>query len=185
MNPLSRGILEMLGVSSAFLALGLVSQGVAAEGRGVGGTSPAYASAVAAEDDSAGRSTGTSTLWLVDGYNVLCSGLLGGRERNRWWSEERREELLRTLERFEDTDAEIWVVFDGEQDPRSEQADSDRVRIVFAPSADAWLVGEVKRRADEDRQIHVVTADRQVAGRSQHRGAHVVSPRELLGRCMS
>ena len=177
MNPLSRGLLEMLGVVGAFLALGLLGPEVAASGPG-GRPARVYAPGMAA-----GPAGGT--VWLVDGYNVLCSGLLGRRERSRWWSEERRAELLRALEGFEDPEVEIWVVFDGEREPEPADVAAGRVRTVFAPSADAWLVDEVKRRAGEDREVTVVTADRKLAGRSRHRGARVVAPRELLGRCMS
>jgi predicted RNA-binding protein with PIN domain len=168
-NPLSRGLIEMLSVVGAIVAVGLVGQ--------VGG-------APAADPYAEGVERTQRTLWLVDGYNVLCSGVLGGRERNRWWSEERRQELLARLEGFDDADAEIWVVFDGENPPATGSAEAGRVHTVFARSADDWLVDEVKRRVAEARSVAVVTADRKVAGRSRHRGAQVIAPRELLGRCL-
>lgn len=175
MNPLSRGLIEMLGVVGAFVAVGLVGQAVGAPS---GAALPAGPYPEEMEEME-------RTLWLVDGYNVLCSGVLGGRERSRWWAEERRQELLTQLEGFDDPDAEIWVVFDGENAPAAEPAPAGRVRTVFAPSADDWLVDEVKRQVAEARSVAVVTADRKVAGRSRHRGAQVVAPRELLGRCIS
>ena len=173
MSPLSRGLLEMLGIVGAFVALGLLGQGVGARQ-----ASPAYVLEMEPDADS------RAGVWLVDGYNVLCSGLLGGRERSHWWSEERRQELLQRLGAFDDPDVEIWVVFDGERDGEPVAADHGRVHAVFAPSADEWLVTEVKRLVGE-REVAVVTADRKVADRSRHRGARIVPPRELLGRCLS
>ena len=173
MSPLSRGLFEMLGVVGAFVALGLLGQGVGARE-----ASRAYLLEMESEAESRGG------IWLVDGYNVLCSGILGGRERSRWWSEERREELLQRLGEFDDPNVEIWVVFDGERKLETIAAREGRVHAVFAPSADEWLVAEIHHRAGEH-EVAVVTADRKLADRSRHRGARVVSPRELLGRCMS
>ena len=125
------------------------------------------------------EATRPALLWLVDGYNVLCAGLLGGHDRSGWWSEARREELLALLARFDEADAEIWVVFDGPREPSSPGDIQERVRAVFAPSADEWLVEQVRAHAE----VAVVTADRKLAGRARHRGARVVSPREFLRRC--
>ncbi|HJO24364.1 MAG: NYN domain-containing protein [Myxococcota bacterium] len=122
----------------------------------------------------------TPRVWLVDGYNVLCSGLLGGREREGWWQEERRAELLERLRHFDDPAVEIWVVFDG--DRSDDTPAQDHVRAVFTPSADAWIVEQVKTR-EADAPVAVVTADRRVADRARHRGARIVTPRTLLGRC--
>jgi predicted RNA-binding protein with PIN domain len=123
--------------------------------------------------------TRSAPVWLVDGYNVLCAGLLGGNDRSDWWSQARREELIALLERFDEADAEIWVVFDGDREPAAESERPGRVRAVFAPSADEWLVQQVREHA----RVAVVTADRKLAGRARHRGARVVSPREFLIRC--
>jgi predicted RNA-binding protein with PIN domain len=168
-NPLFRGLIEMLSVVGAIVAVGLVGQGVGAP----------------AADPYPGEMERTQrALWLVDGYNVLCSGVLGGRERSRWWSEERRQELLARLEGFDDPEAEIWVVFDGENPPAADPVEAGRIHTDVARSADDWLVDEVKRQVAEARTVSVVTADRKVAGRSRHRGAQVIAPRELLGRCL-
>ena len=123
---------------------------------------------------------GEPTTWLVDGYNVLHAAVLGGKDRSQWWTESRRRELLEWVSGF-DTDAEIWVVFDGPDDPGG--ADEPHgPRCVFAVSADDWLVDRV-RRAEDPSEIAVVTADRKVAGRARGRGARVVSPKEFLARC--
>ena len=126
----------------------------------------------------------------MDGFNVLHSGVLQGRDRGNWWTAPMRARLLARAERFDDPAAEVWLVFDGPRagEPEERAVGDDarsasRVRQVFAPSADAWLVARVKATA-EPAAIAVVTADRQVAGRVRHRGARVVSPREFLSRCL-
>jgi hypothetical protein len=121
-------------------------------------------------------------LWLVDGFNVLHAGVLRGRDRAEWWTEPRREQLLSLAERFDDAEAEIWVVFDGRGPERPAEAPERRVRQVFAPSADDWLLAKV-RATEAPAELAVVTADRAVAARARHRGAQVVSPRAFLARC--
>jgi hypothetical protein len=106
--------------------------------------------------------------------------VLGGRDRSQWWTGERRRELLERASGF-DGDAEVWIVFDGPDDPRAE--DEPRgPHCVFAASADDWLVDRV-RRAEDPSVIAVVTADRQVAGRARGRGARIVTPKDFLARC--
>ena len=172
MNPLWRGALETTAVLAAFLGFGLAWAALA-------GTTTPYAPGGMEE------ATQPATVWLVDGYNVLCTGLLGGHDRSDWWSEARREELLALLARFEGfdgldgADAEIWVVFDGARESSGADEREGHVRAVFAPSADEWLVEQVRAHAE----VAVVTADRKLAGRARRRGARVVSPREFLRRC--
>jgi len=164
----ARGVLGTLGVVLAFLGWGLLCwAGITASAQ-----ARAYPVTMAPAD--------THPLWLVDGYNVVCSGLLGGRERTGWWQDARRAELLERLDRFDDPAVEFWVVFDGDHDQQT--AALGRVRTVFAPSADSWLVEQVKQQPAEA-PVTVVTADRQVADRVRHRGARVVTPRGLLERC--
>ncbi len=177
MHPLWRGALETAAVLAAFLGFGLAWATL----EGAGTTTP-YAPSGMEE------ATRPAPVWLVDGYNVLCAALLGGHDRSDWWSEARREELLALLARFEgfegsdgsdEANAEIWVVFDGAREPSGAGKHEGRVRAVFAPSADEWLVEQVRAHAE----VAVVTADRKLAGRARHRGARVVSPREFLRRC--
>jgi len=123
---------------------------------------------------------GEPTIWLVDGYNVLHAAVLGGQDRSEWWTESRRRELLERVSGF-DADAEIWIVFDGPDDPGGADA-LHGPRCVFAASADDWLVDRV-RKAEDPSEIAVVTADRKVAGRARGRGARIVSPRDFLARC--
>lgn len=159
------GVLRTVAVLVGFLAFGTGWAALLTE------RVPAYAPAV---------SEPSPRLWLIDGYNAICTGLLGGRDRAGWWKAERRDELLERLERFDDPAAELWVVFDG-ADPGDPAR--GRVRAFFAPSADAWLIEQVKVRAG-DQPVAVVTSDRQVADRARHRGARVVEPTALLGRCL-
>jgi predicted RNA-binding protein with PIN domain len=130
-------------------------------------------------------------VWLVDGYNVLHSGLLG-RDRSQWWTAERRNQLLDVVAGLDAVESEIWLVFDGPhpevESPESEgTGDGDRtppagVRRVFAPSADDWLVARLKAEPDAS-QVAVVTADRKVADRSRHQGAQIIHPLAFLERC--
>jgi predicted RNA-binding protein with PIN domain len=181
-RPGWRGALETLAVVAFFMSFGLAWAEVAARAPD---PRPPYPAPVAEEVKSQPRAPST---WLIDGFNVLHVGLLGGRDRSDWWTEARREELLERVVCFDDPDAELWVVFDG---PRPEVADAastgsggERIRRVFAASADAWLVERVGA-SEEPGRIAVVTADRQVAGRVRHRGAQVHSPRDFLARCSS
>ncbi|MEE8582096.1 MAG: NYN domain-containing protein [Myxococcota bacterium] len=122
--------------------------------------------------------------WLIDGFNLLHAAVLRGRERQEWWTEPRRRELLRRIRGFGDPSAEIWVVFDGARDPGvTPGSEGDpRIQTVFAPSADDWLVKRV-RGSDDPGRLAVVTADRQVQGRARHGGALVVAPRLFLAHC--
>jgi len=120
--------------------------------------------------------------WLVDGFNVLHAGVLRGNDRQGWWREEARARLLSRVAAFEDGAAELWVVFDGRGPLAEAELASQRPRVVFAPSADEWLLAAV-RDADDPGAVVVVTADRQLADKARHRGARVVSPRAFLARC--
>jgi hypothetical protein len=149
-------------------------------------------------------------VWLVDGYNAIAVGLMAGRPRERWWGTRFRSELLDRVAEFEEREAEVWVVFDGPQadaqqaaqPARSEAKPSKdrtgvpegertsdgsstepgrRIRSVFAPSADDWLLARI--RESDPQRTTLVTADRQLADRARHRGVAVVAPAEFLARC--
>ncbi|MFP6641789.1 MAG: NYN domain-containing protein [Myxococcota bacterium] len=139
--------------------------------------------------------------WLVDGYNVLHAVLLPGhlRGQTRWWDHEGRERLIQRVRRFDGIESnpkpllgpvgprigrwpQVCVVFDGTE-PMAEPADHHNpIDVVFAPSADAYLVSRA-RRADPTEAVFVVSNDRQVAGRCAHAGATIVSPRDFMARC--
>ena len=125
---------------------------------------------------------------MIDGYNVLHAGMLPREDRSRWWTRAHRERVARRAERLEVRAREIWVAFDGadegERTPDPPEAGSNKtpVRIVFARSADAWILEGV-RRASCPEEVVVVTADRKVADKARHRGARIVSPRTFLELC--
>jgi predicted RNA-binding protein with PIN domain len=179
---LARGAAEALGVMSAFVIGGL---GLAALERGAtpeGDSYPSPAMAVPADDPSeTGRTCAPEApaVWLVDGFNVLCAGVLRGRERSAFWSEENRRKLLERVARFEDRSARVIVVFDGEG-PAAEPSPGGP-ESIFASSADDWIVARVREPGSG--RVAVVTADRQLAGRARHRGAEVVPPLRFLARC--
>ena len=96
-------------------------------------------------------------------------------------SESSRARLLELAGSFDDPEAEMWIVFDG---PRAAPATSETagLRVVFAPSADEWLLRRLRSAPDPSR-LGVVTGDRRLAIRSRRRGARVIGPREFLERC--
>ena len=141
-----------------------------------------------------------ATAWLLDGFNVLHAVLLGGQPRNEWWTAPQRERLLERVSRFCDHRAPICVVFDGPYVPDGAgddgaedrvastdardggEANSRRTRVVFAPSADDWLVHRI-RGSERPSEIAIVTSDRKLAGRCRHLGAAVVRPHDFLAHC--
>ena len=77
----------------------------------------------------------------------------------------------------------IWIVFDGERPTPESEDQHPLVRVIFAPSADDYLVSK-SRRADPDQSIFVVSSDKRVVGRCAHAGAQIVKPRDFLARCI-
>ena len=124
---------------------------------------------------------GAARLWLVDGFNVLHAAVLKGRDRKGWWRGPARARVLELAGGLPDADAEIVVVFDGD-DPHEPPELPPRVRQVFAPSADDWLVRRVKA-VPPGAPVIVVTADRALAARARHHGAEIVSPQRFADRC--
>ncbi len=151
------GILQTLGVVAGFVGAGLAAAAL-------------YPPAMDSERHE----------WLVDGFNVIQVGLLAGRERERWWGEARRTELVRRAEALDDPEARVLVVFDGPSPAPTEAG--RRAHVVFAPSADDWLLARL-REASHPERVRVVTADRRLAARARRRGAQVVSPAAFLARC--
>ena len=172
-RALAAGLLETGGVVAAVLAFGLLWAG-----------SGARLAPLASYTPAASASGERGVRFLVDGFNVLHAGVLRGNDRQGWWREEMRARLLARVAGFDDEEAELWVVFDGRGPLADAELRSLRPRVVFAPSADEWLLAEV-READDPSAVVVVTADRQLADRARHRGARVVSPRAFLARCQS
>ncbi|HBZ71423.1 MAG TPA: hypothetical protein DEP35_17515 [Deltaproteobacteria bacterium] len=181
LGPRLRAALEPVAVIAGFLAFGLAWAAV------LGSKENRVSRSQDLEETELEARAGSATprVWLIDGYNVLHAGVLRGRDRRGWWTASVQSQLIAIADTFEDPAAEIIVVFDAATpaSPRAaEPSPPSRVRLVYAPSADDWLVRHV-RRSEEPRRIAVVTADRQVQGRARHGGASVVSPLAFLARC--
>jgi predicted RNA-binding protein with PIN domain len=170
----AKGVFEAAAVVALFVAGGLSYAAVLG-----GGALPAANPALYLPAMDSKESAPEPRVWLVDGYNVLNVGLLAGRVREGWWTRPFRDELLGRAEGFEQDEAEIWVVFDGARPPGAERA--GRVRSVFAPSADEWLLAEIRER--DPAQVALVTADRRLAARARSRGVEVIAPAAFLARC--
>ena len=128
-----------------------------------------------------------ATLLIIDGFNVLHAGVLLGRDRAGWWQEPAQRRLIERVGRFADPRyPEIWVVFDRRpgQDQRQGAVVSDdpRIHMVYAPSADDWIVEQVKALCGQ-RPVTVVTADRLLRDRIRHAGGEILSPRRFLAAC--
>lgn len=163
--PFLAGLLQSAGITSAFVVFGLAWAGVFS----------LYNVRVTESERPA--------IWLVDGFNVLHAGVLGDRERGEWWREPSRARLLELARSFDDPEAEVWIVFDGPR-PAPDMPATSRLRVVFATSADEWLLSRL-RNAPDPSKLGVVTGDRRLAIRSRRRGARVIRPREFLDRCRS
>jgi hypothetical protein len=163
--PFLAGVLQSAGITAAFVGFGLAWAGLFS----------LYNVRVTESDRPA--------IWLVDGFNVLHAGVLRGRERGDWWRESSRARLLELAGSFDDPEAEVWIVFDGPR-PAPAMPETPRLRVVFAPSADEWLLARLRSAPDPSR-LGVVTGDHRLAIRSRRRGARVIRPREFLDRCRS
>jgi hypothetical protein len=134
--------------------------------------------------DEEAEGTGGPATWLVDGFNLLHTVILGGRERAKWWQPESRQAVLARVAGFDGGADAVWVVFDGPQPTRSsdDPGAANGPRVVFAASADDWILKEV-RRAEQPNLLAVVTADRKLADRCRHAGAVTLHPRDFAARC--
>jgi len=113
--------------------------------------------------------------------------------RRGWWVEPRRRALVELAGRACAPGESVWVVFDGARGaPGTSEAAPEgagRAGVVFAPSADDWIVRTVKQRhagagASPATRTIVVTADRPLAGRCRHHGAECESPAVFVKRCL-
>ena len=129
-----------------------------------------------------------SPLLIIDGFNVLHAGVLVGRDRAGWWQEPAQHRLVERVEQFPNSsDMEIWIVFDRRSDKEGIAADvgstDTRIRVYYAPSADDWIVEQVKTLMAQ-RMVTVVTADRPLRDRVRHVGGELLSPRQFLAECV-
>ncbi len=176
-----RGAAQTSSVIAGFVLFGMVVA-IAA-----GGGQPAYSRAVAPDPHPhQAHEPPAVDLWLVDGFNLLHAGLLTGQERSDrsgWWREEQRARVVTRVAQLRDPAPEICVVFDGsDPGPDALAAPEARVRVVFAPDADLWLLRRV-RTSEQPERVALVTADRKLADRARHHGARIVAPRDFLARC--
>ena len=120
--------------------------------------------------------------WLIDGFNLLHAAVLRGRDRQDWWRAEARERVVDLVRELDAPGAEVVIVFDGKRPPEEPERESAGPQVVFAASADDWLLAAV-RRAPEPSRVVLVTADRQLADRARHRGARILGPTAFRERC--
>lgn len=145
--------------------------------RGDVGRAPYSSGAVAPEPKRSLR----PSIWLVDGFNLLHAAVLRpGDSRAGWWKGQNRDRVVELARAFDDADAEVVIVFDGSEEPTIPVEGGPRV--IFAASADDWLLATV-RATPEPGRVAVVTADRRLRDRLRDRGAQVVSPSAFAARC--
>ncbi len=179
-------VLGALAVMGMFVALGA---GAYAWG---GGTERGEADAAPASyprslvtdesDPEAAPPSEEPVTWLIDGFNVLHAAVLRGRDRKDWWRAEARERVVDLVRQLDAPGAEVIIVFDGRRPADEPERDPPDPQVVFAASADDWLLAAVRRAPDPTR-IVVVTADRQLADRARHRGATILGPTAFRERC--
>lgn len=116
---------------------------------------------------------------IIDGFNVLHAVVLIGRDRAGWWQPAAQRRLVERVEQLAPSYPSIWIVFD--RRPSTDEGledvtgDDPRIRVVYAPSADDWIVHEVERFASQH-LITVVTSDRPLRERVRRAGGRVLSP---------
>lgn len=179
-------VLGALAVMAAFIALGA---GAYAWGggatRGAAEAAPAAYPRLLVNDGPEPTPAPPSdepVAWLVDGFNLLHAAVLRGRDRQDWWRAEARERVVDLVRQLEAPGAEVVIVFDGRRPADEPERERPGPQVVFAASADDWLLAAV-RRAPDPARIVVVTADRQLADRARHRGARIVGPTAFRERC--
>jgi len=120
---------------------------------------------------------------IIDGFNVLHAVILVGRDRAGWWQPVAQRRLVERVEWLDISYPSIWIVFDRRPptDEVTENVTSDdpRIRVMYAPSADDWIVAEVERLSPQ-RMVTVVTADRPLRERVRRAGGAILSPRQFL-----
>jgi predicted RNA-binding protein with PIN domain len=120
---------------------------------------------------------------IIDGFNVLHAVVLVGRDRAGWWQPAAQRRLVERVEQLTLSYPAMWIVFDRRPSPSEVPEDvtsnDSRIRIVYAPSADDWIVHEVERLAPQH-AITVVTADRPLRDRVRQVGGIVLSPSAVL-----
>lgn len=186
MTGFAREALGAIAVMAAFVALGaggFAFGSAAAPGPAEGVAGPYLRPPVTEGSEStAAQPTDEPVAWLIDGFNLLHAAVLRGRDRKDWWRADARERVVDLVRGLEAPGAEIIVVFDGRRPADEPERPDASPQVVFAASADDWLLTAV-RRAPEPSRVVVVTADRQLADRARHRGARILGPTAFRERC--
>lgn len=118
----------------------------------------------------------------VDAFNVMHKiGSLGQLMREDL--EEARETFLRMLAPRVFKSRERWtVVFDGLASGRDHAPGP--IRVIFAPSADAWIMNSLKRHANP-KTVTVVSSDEKDIGvRARSMGAQMESAEAMASRLL-
>ncbi len=122
---------------------------------------------------------------IIDGFNVLHAVVLVGRDRAGWWQPVAQHRLVRRVEQLDVSYSSMWIVFD--RRPSTDEiredvtSDDPRIRVVYAPSADDWIVAEVERLSPQH-TVTVVTADRPLRERVRRVGGTILSPSAVFTR---
>jgi predicted RNA-binding protein with PIN domain len=115
--------------------------------------------------------------WYFDGYNILHAVLLGRERDVTWWHRDFQQLVVswaETLILQSPIDgAPITVVFDAQRPvAASETVNSAVLSVIYAPSADEWIVDTCRRTPG----AHVVSADRSLTDRAKAAGAVIFKP---------
>ncbi len=130
---------------------------------------------------------------FIDGFNLLHSVVLKKENRSRWWSVHQQLRVIELVSSFSPPPAfkghsvefeKLEIVFDASSS-RSERAVlplpfSQRISLHYAPSADDWIVEQIKECAQP---AMVVSADRPLTDRARHLGALKIIPWQFSEYC--
>lgn len=127
----------------------------------------------------------SDSVLIIDGFNVLHAIVLVGRDRAGWWQPVAQRRLVKRVEQLDVAYSSMWIVFD-RRSCRSEilgdvTSDDPRIRVMYAPSADDWIVAKVERLSPQH-SVTVVTADRPLRDQVRRAGGSVLSPSAVFGR---
>ncbi len=115
--------------------------------------------------------------WYFDGYNVLHAVLLGRERDVAWWHRDFQRRVVVWAEFVAGCapvhGSPVTVVFDAERPlGESETVSSAHIAVVYAPSADDWIVESCRRKPG----ANVVSADRALGDRVRATGGRVYKP---------
>jgi hypothetical protein len=111
---------------------------------------------------------------------------LGAGAPASFWNEASRTVLQALASRLPCPDDEITLVFDARHLGEAvlepfDPSGRPRVRRVFAPSADEWIVAALRQQPGAS--TVVVTADRSLGDRARSRGADVMATGAFVALC--